>query len=693
MSAFTWFRPFAARNGNAVARPLAALLLMGTALPAFAAGTTGRTLAAAVDVGPIAAETPMTATVWLKGHNDAQLDNLVADRYDPRSPAYHRWLSPDEVAGFGPTAQDVATLRASLEAQGLKVEKVLGDGSAIRVSGTADKVQAAFGTPIHLRQANGQLFFANTAQPQYRGAHAELVGSVTGLASAGTQPFAARQLDLATGLPRAGVPATAGTNPLAAFTTNCFGPDYTVNVSGVTFSLEPGQSGAVQATYTGPNYLAKGTITRPSCGYTAKQLNAHYGLDAAHARGWTGKGQTIVIVDAYGSPTIAADANTFSQAMGLPALNDGNFQVVYPDGQPTAPDSGWALETSLDVEWAHAIAPDANIVLVVAPNNDDAELAFAVAYSAAHRLGNVISNSWGQPEAGADPTLPSLYNDVFRRAAAEGISVDVATGDSGDNGVGTPVGAASLPADSPYATGIGGTSIDLPSDHGPVEAAWGITLSQLGQSIHPFPSPDVIGFLQGGGGGESTTFAKPRYQRQLPGTGRQLPDVSALADPQTGAITVMTDPTSGQTEFLVVGGTSLATPMFSAIWSLANQAAGEALGQAAPAIGALPASAIRDVLPIDAQRINTTGTTVFRGTTTTHFDAAQLLGLDKSQPDGFLSALIFVGLVPREGYNDVGFGTDSSLRAGRGWDNATGYGVPNGVPFIEAASRLARKSS
>jgi subtilase family serine protease len=693
MNICTLFQPLAARNRKIVARPLAIALLMGCAAPALAAEgpAVNRPFANAQDAGPVDAAMPMTATVWLKGRNEAQLDNIVADRYDPRSPAYHRWLSPDEVAGFGPAAEDVATMLASLQAQGLKVERVFDDGSAIRVSGTAGKVQAAFGTPIRLKQANGQVFFANTAKPQFQGAHAELIRTVSGLSSAGTRPFAAQQIDFATGLPRPGVPAATGTNPLASFTADCFGPDHTVKISGVTFSLIPGQSGAVSATYTGPSYLDPKTITRPACGYTAKQVVAHYGLDAVHARGWTGKGETIVIVDAFGSPTVQADANTFSQAMGLPALTDRNFQVVYPNGQPATQDSGWALETALDVEWAHALAPDARIVLTVAPSNDDAELAYAVQYAAQHRLGSVISNSWGQPEAGADPNTAAMYDEVFKRAAAEGISVNVATGDSGDNGVGTPVGAASLPADSPYATGIGGTSIDLPSDHGPVEAVWGITLSQLGQSIHPFPSPNIVGFLQGGGGGESVDFPKPRYQRQLQGAGRQLPDVSALGDPQTGAITVVTNTATGQQEYLVVGGTSLATPMFSAIWSLANQAAGESLGQAAPALGALPASALRDILPIDAQKINTTGTTVFRGTTTTSFDAAQLLGLDKTQPDGFLSALVFVGMVPREGYNDVGFGTDSSLRAGQGWDNATGYGVPNGVPFIEAARRLARR--
>ena len=693
MKVCTSFLSFAAGNGRSFTRPLAVALLMGCAAPALAAQGTAvnRLLADAKDTGPVDAATVMKATVWLKGRNEALLDGYLTDRYEPGSSSYHQWLSPEEVAGFGPTTQDVATIQASLGAQGLTVQHVSDDGTAITVSGTAGKIQAAFGTSIHRLQTSERVFYTTTVPPQYSGAHPELVAAVSGLTNIGMQPFATRQLDLATGLPAPAVPAAAaGGNPLSAFTTACFGPDFTAKLSGVSFTVG-GPSGAVSATFKGPSYLDTTSITRPACGYTAQQVVAHYGLERVYARGWTGKGQTIVIVDAYGSPTIQADAATFSTAMGLPGLNEQSLQIVYPDGQPATGNSDWALETTLDVEWAHAMAPDAKIVLVVAPSEDNAELAYAVHYAAAHRLGNVISNSWGLPEAAADANTAQLFNSVFKRAAVEGISVNVATGDSGDNGVGTPVGAPNIPADSPYATGIGGTSIGIPSDLGPVEAVWGITLAQLGQIHHPLRIPTVPGFLQGSGGGESVFLEKPRYQRHLPGTGRQLPDVSALADPQTGAIVVETNPGTGLPEYFVVGGTSLATPMFSAIWALADQAAGESLGQAAPALAAMPSSAFRDIVPIVAKKHNTAGSITFRATTTTAYDPAQLLGLDQTQPDGFLGALIYVGRVPFDGYNDVGFGADSSLMAAPGWDNATGYGVPNGVQFIEEARHLARR--
>jgi subtilase family serine protease len=701
----TLFRPALGRKRSRLASSLAALLMTGVAMPALANEPLAGKSVDVQDLGPIDAATPMTAVVWLKRQNQSGLDQAVAQRYDRTSPAYHQWLTPAEAASFGPKPQDVATAQASLRAMGLNVETVSNDGTAIKVSGTADKMQAAFGTAIHLRQlrqSGGATSFASVTAPQYQGAHPELIHTVSGLTQTRAQPFVVRQVDLSTGLVTSGVSAQAAKNPLSAFTSDCFGPKFTAKWSGFG-SLGGGIGGGVEDNFEGPTYLNIASTTRPSCAYTASQVAAHYGLDDVFARGLTGKGQTIVIVDAFGSPTIQADANAFSQAMGLPALDEDNFQIVFPGGQPTTTDLGWATETSLDVEWAHAVAPGAKIVLVVAPTNQDSDLSFADNFAVVNRLGNVISNSFGSPEAGNDPVtglaLAQLYSNIFELAAATGISVNVATGDSGDWGLGTPVGAASIPADSPFATGVGGTSINVPSDHGPVESAWGINVTDLGTLLSPFARPLITGFLQGSGGGESAILAKPFFQRKLPGSGRQLPDVSYLADPQTGAIVVQTaaPPGGNGTEFFVVGGTSLAAPMFAAMWALADEAAGESLGQAAPALAAMPSSAFRDIEPVDADRISTHGSILFQGKTLTTYDPAQVLGLEQTQPVGFVGALVLAGKpgvnVPaKEAYKVIGFGADSSLKATEGWDNATGFGVPNGTQFIDAAAHLRRKS-
>jgi subtilase family serine protease len=694
-----------------LARSLAALLMTGLAVPALANAPLADNFIDVQDLGPIAAATPMTAVVWLKRQNQSGLDQAVAQRYDQTSPAYHQWLTPAEAASFGPKPQDVATVQASLSALGLNVETVSSDGSAIKVSGAADKMEAAFGTAIHLRrprQSGGATFFATVTAPKYQGAHPELISTVSGLTQTRAQPFVRRQVDLSTGLAIPGVPAQGATNPLSAFTSNCFGPTFKAQWSGFGTDGPAGDvgiGGEVVATYEGSTYLNIASTTRPNCGYTASQVAAHYGVDHVFNRGLTGKGQTIVIVDAYGSPTIQADANIFSQAMGLPAVDESNFKIVYPGGQPTTTDAGWATETTLDVEWAHALAPGAKIVLLVAPTNQDSDLSFADNYAVVNRLGNVISNSFGSAEAGYDPadglSLAELYSNVFELAAATGISVNVATGDNGDWGLGTPVGAASIPADSPFATGVGGTSINVPSDNGPVDSAWGINATDLGTLISPFPMPDIMGFLQGGGGGESALLAKPYFQSQLRGSGRQLPDVSFLADPQTGVIVVQTIPPSQGgtgTQFFSLGGTSLASPMFAAIWALADEAAGESLGQAAPALTRMPAVAFQDIVPLDAGKVSTFGSTLFEGTTFTTFDPAQVLGLEQTQPRGFVSALVLAGAPGQTlpdflAYKVIGFGADSSLQATRGWDNATGFGVPNGTHFIDAAVQLGRKSN
>jgi len=675
-------KPLLARNGKVSAGSLAAVLLMSTALPAAAATLAGQ----AQDLGAVDAAMPMTATVWLKGHNQAAFDQAVADLYDPKSPLYHEWMSPEQVASFGPTAADIAKMSASLRAQGLKIERVSDDRSAIKVSGSAAKIQAAFGTAIHHGVLNGRRVFANVTTPQYRGANPELVDTVTGLSNIGMSPMVLQQLDLATGAPKPAISLADTTNPLAAFTTNCFAPKTAVTLSGaVTDQGSPDQGAQVTATYTGPQYLQTAAGARqPNCAYTPAQVAAHYGLDAVYAKGWTGKGQTIVIVDGFGSQTIAADANAFSKLMGLPALTDANFEVLYPDGMPNYDFQGtWGIEATQDVEWAHAMAPDAKIVLVAMPTGDDDELAYGISYATQHKLGNVISNSWGEAEATAGPAPVQTFNSILQKAAAQGIAVNFASGDEGDNGVGTPVGAATIPADSPYATAVGGTSIGVPSDNGPVEAAWGHVLSILGSPDAPEYPVANAGFAFGGGGGESIYLPKPRFQKALPGTGRQTPDVSALADPDTGAIMVY------DSLVLVGGGTSLATPIFSAIWALADQAAGKSLGQAAPIIATMSSNAIQDIKPVVANVNNTVGTMTVNGGAPVSEGPADLLGLTSTQPQGFVGAIYNYANIGY--YFDFSFGTDTSLMAAAGWDNATGWGVPKGLGFIQEAAKQAKK--
>jgi subtilase family serine protease len=187
-------------------------------------------------------------------------------------------------------------------------------------------------------------------------------------------------------------------------------------------------------------------------------------------------------------------------------------------------------------------------------------------------------------------------------------------------------------------------------------------------------------FAGGSGGGESVVFPKPLYQRNLPGRGRQQPDISAVGDPFTGGVFVWTPTGQGQ-QLGVIGGTSLSTPIFSAIWALANQRAGHLLGNAAPAVARMPPTAVLDVLPVTSPT-NPSGFIVDANGTT--FYSAEDLLTPAMHPNKFYSALCSFddGAV----LDLISFGTDTSLTVTRGWDNVTGFGTPNGLEFIEAAA-------
>ncbi|MEA3150259.1 MAG: hypothetical protein QOD56_1198, partial [Gammaproteobacteria bacterium] len=187
----TLFRPVVGRKRPHFACSLTALLMTGLAMPALANEPLADKFIDVQDLGPVDAATPMTAVVWLKRQNQSGLDQAVAQRYDKTSPTYHQWLTPAEAASFAPKPQDVATAQASLRALGLKVETVSNDGTAIKVSATADKMQAAFGTAIRLhkpRQSGGATFFASATAPRYQGAHPELINTVSGLTQTRAKP-------------------------------------------------------------------------------------------------------------------------------------------------------------------------------------------------------------------------------------------------------------------------------------------------------------------------------------------------------------------------------------------------------------------------------------------------------------------------------------------------------------------------
>ncbi len=434
--------------------------------------------------------------------------------------------------------------------------------------------------------------------------------------------------------------------------------------------------------YYGNIYDASAT---KSASYTPAQVQSIYGMPAAYKKGLDGTGQTIVLLEAFGYPTMQQDANAFSTLAGLPQLSSSNFQIVYPDGQSNPQlgiQTGWNLEIALDVEWAHTIASGAKIVVVVSNGQDSKDFQRAMRYIVNHNLGYGVSDSWEEDtDYYAGPLEQKSFDQVLTRAAAKGISFQFSTGDHGDDGLGTPVGAAGVPADSPLATVVGGTSVlNVVGGSGTTTTGWGTTLTLLALGNVENP-PAQEGAEGGAGGGESMYFAKPSWQSALPGTGRQTPDVSALADPYTGVPIVLTQ-NGEQIIQPGIGGTSLASPIFTAIWAIADQEAGHPLGQAAPTIAALPAGALLDVLPATSQT-DVSGV-MYDANGSTFYSASQLFSNNLYSKTSFLSAVWNLGSGE---YGDLGFGLNTSLTLAPGWDNVTGFGTPTGLTSLNAVAK------
>ncbi|MBV9223753.1 MAG: hypothetical protein JOY85_06980, partial [Acidobacteriaceae bacterium] len=236
----------------------------------------------------------------------------------------------------------------------------------------------------------------------------------------------------------------------------------------------------------------------------------------------------------------------------------------------------------------------------------------------------------------------------------------------------------SAPADSPYATAVGGVTLALNSDNTIAwQTGWGNNENSLVSSSIIYNPP--IGFFRGGsGGGPSAVYSKPAFQNSLPGTRRLLPDIAWLADPFTGGVIAITEPGIYPTVWEAIGGTSLAAPMFSALWAIANQEAGVPLGQAARSLYSMPAGTITDVLPVGSST-NVTGSVTDLIFGTRVFSAA-FLAAPLEGTTTYYSALWDYPLYQNRTYL-LTFGTDTGLQTAPGWDNVTGLGTPNGHAF------------
>lgn len=394
--------------------------------------------------------------------------------------------------------------------------------------------------------------------------------------------------------------------------------------------------------------------------YSPQEMRTSYGINGLIHDGVVGAGQTIVIIDSYGSPTIAADLKTFDAGYGIP--DPPSFKVLAPLGtvpwNPTLyPDQpGWAAETTLDVEWAHAMAPGAAIVLMTSPVDETEgvqglpEFLALEKYALDHHLGKIISQSWGATENtlfadAAGPRGPELvaeYNALYARAALEHVTVLASTGDNGSSNQETdgvtfyPFPTVGFPASSPLVTAVGGTTLyaDTSGNY---------------QSETVWSNPECCA----GGGGISQLFKTPFYQEfSLPngvkkelGGMRGLPDVSYNADCYNVILVYVSYVGADNAGYYGICGTSEGSPQWAGIVAVLNQYAGRPLGFLNPALYALGG-----------------------------FGRFESIGRDVTVGN---NALLEVPGATAPGYS-----------ATRGWDLATGWGTPNLVELPKHAFEL-----
>lgn len=312
--------------------------------------------------------------------------------------------------------------------------------------------------------------------------------------------------------------------------------------------------------------------------YGPKQIRAAYAIQPLLNAGINGSGRTIVIIDAFQSPTIVQDLQAFNQAFNL---HSAPLNIIAPDGlTPFNPNDLnqvlWTGEISLDVEWAHAVAPDATIDLVLAKSNQDADILSVTKFAIDNNLGDVISQSFGENESCVDPRILAEEHAVFQEATSKHITLLASSGDSGAaqstcNGM-SWVSAASSPASDPLVTGVGGTQLFANQKSGSYisEIAW-----------------NEQQFQAASGGGFSALYKRPSYQNDtVAGGSRSVPDVAYNAAVDGGVLVAdsVLPSGAGGGPFHIFGGTSAGSPQWAGIVALANQKAGHRLGFLNPTI-------------------------------------------------------------------------------------------------------------
>ncbi|CAM3988159.1 protease pro-enzyme activation domain-containing protein [Alicyclobacillus pomorum] len=460
-------------------------------------------------LGHADANKKVSVTISLHLRNADKVDGFIADLYNPSSPNYKHFLTPQQFAQmFGPSSDTINQVTHYFTSKGLHVDSVSPERTLIQVSGTVAQVERAFGVTMNNYQnAEGHQYYANANNPQLPSDIADVVTGITGLDNEPHWRHAAQ------------------------------GRQSSPHVSGK------------------PNTEASHVGSGPAGGYTPSELRAAYDVNPLNSGGTNGSGQTVALfeLDGYVKSNITTYDNYYS--LGSPAPTN-----VLVDGYNGAAGQGEG-EVELDIEVINAMAPKANVTVYEGPNSDQGVID-TYQKIASDDKAKQVSVSWGLSELQSSASTMNSMHTIFQQMATQGQSVFAASGDSGAYDGGDTQLAVDSPANDPYVTGVGGTHLTLSGGSYGSESVWSNSTNKTG-----------------GGGGLSTVYSQPSWQT---GTGvqnsysngkREVPDVSADADPNTGYSIY----SAGQ--WVVYGGTSCAAPLWAGLAALNNQYA-EANGKA-----------------------------------------------------------------------------------------------------------------
>ena len=624
--------------------------------------------------GAVAGNTQIAFQVNLKLPDQQAAEQFANAVSTPGSASYGKYLTAAQwEARFSPSASSVNAVEKFLRQSGFDVGGATADRMEVSASGTAAQVERAFSTSLAMYRVQGQnLRLANQALavPSSIGS---IVEGVSGVDQTLNKPAST------TGTPQAkSAPAATGKNipqpPGFRVAPPC-GAFYNDQIDSV---LPP----------FGKPYPANPPWA--VCGYKPGQFRSAYGLSGAD----NGAGVTVAIVDAYQSPTLFSDAQTFA-SLNDPTnpLGASQFSELPTNGfnQINACDaSGWFGEQTLDVEAVHATAPGANILYAGAKNCSGGLLNTLRTLVDGH-LADVITNSYGMPggdffESAADraPT-----DNVLLMAAGIGITVTFSSGDDGDEFTTMGVTTPDYPASSPFATAVGGTTLQVAKNGSRMgEYGWSTARSFLCNSTEITAGacttsqldkwlPIDLALDGGSGGGTSYAYTQPSYQAgvvptklsELRGSTpmRVEPDISMDGDPATGMLVgeTQTFPNGVFYDQYRIGGTSVASPLFAGVIARTDQTLGRPLGFLNPTMYSLAgkAKAIFDVGPAGNQDQS-------------RADFANSL-------DSSAGMLFTTRIIDYEGAEQFcSSATDCTtqnvaLNATAGYDNMTGLGAPN----------------